>query len=292
MHEGIAHDDKYRMVEDEFLATAQNFTVHLHAAEYKKQEKMARARNAETINSISRPVTGEMSESTKRKLDGIARSKTQHDAVQSLLGKKTRSEQDLEDSSDGEELAYFNTTLRGLMDSPRRKEVPLSKLPYTAATRAAAGFQKPASLHKQDLSQAPESPRLKRYIKAGQPPSSTEPSDLDDDLDAPVPVSKFPSLKKRPEPNTSSNSVALPRIDQPRPRPSNEQNSASRKLPPGGDKNPLTDNNVPPQATQATSNDTESRAARRRLIRARLEETKKEDKDEDKKDLNLIPTFL
>ena len=157
----MGKDDKYRMVEDEFLATAQDFTVHLHAAEYRRQEKMARARNAETINSISRPVTQKMSDHTKRKLEGVDRTKTRQNAIQTLLGNKIEATEDPEESSDGEGLAYFNTTLRGLMDSPRREAASLARLPCGVATRAAAGFQKPAAHRHRDFSQAVESPRPK-----------------------------------------------------------------------------------------------------------------------------------
>ncbi len=37
MIDGLEDDDKYRMVEDEFVATAGTFTAHLHAAEYQRQ---------------------------------------------------------------------------------------------------------------------------------------------------------------------------------------------------------------------------------------------------------------
>jgi hypothetical protein len=293
MREGMENDDKYRMVEDEFLTTAQRFTVHLHAAEYKRLEKMARARNAETISSISRPVTQKMPDHTKRKVEGLARSKTQQSTIQTLLGNKTEAMQDSEESSDGEGLAYFNTTLRGLMDSPRREAASLSKLPCGAATRAAAGFQKPAAHSTQSQGQVTESPKHNSTIRLSIAPkshmdSSTESSDLDDDLDAPVPVTRHASLNKRPIPTGSSRSTSLALTTQPKSSSTHKQ--ASPHPPSDEHQNPSTHSHVAPQSGQAPSTEAASRV-RRRLWQTRLEDNKaKENKD--KTDLDVIPTFL
>ena len=109
MKEGLEHDDKYRMVEDEFLSVAQKFTVHLHAAEYKKQQKMAQTRNAETITSISRPAVGVMPDQTKRRVEGIERSKKQRNAIGGLLDKNKATLSDDSDSGDG--LPYVGTSM-------------------------------------------------------------------------------------------------------------------------------------------------------------------------------------
>ena len=42
MHPGLNADDIYVMVEDEFLATAQLYTQHLHQAEYQRLKALAR----------------------------------------------------------------------------------------------------------------------------------------------------------------------------------------------------------------------------------------------------------
>ncbi|KAK5939057.1 hypothetical protein PMZ80_008360 [Knufia obscura] len=44
MIQGLDGDDAYMLVEDEFYSTAQQFTAHLHHAEYKRQLKVARER--------------------------------------------------------------------------------------------------------------------------------------------------------------------------------------------------------------------------------------------------------
>lgn len=281
MHEGIEEDDKYRMVEDEFLATAQQFTVHLHAAEYKRQEKAARARNADAISSISRPVTQDMPNHTKRKVAGLDTSKSLLGAIQTLQGSKVKSYEDPDESSDGEGLAYFNTTLRGLMDSPRRKAASLSSLPSGAATRAAAGFQRPTARRNPESSQARETPRGK-----GAPPanlfsqqnidSSAESYDLDDDLDAPVPTIRYTSKVNAPVTNNLLSNTIHHALQQER----------------VGQK-PLVGNNMFPKSTQIAHKELASEAGKRSLqARPNRREGRKETEVKSETELDLIPTFL
>jgi hypothetical protein len=294
MHEGMDKDDQYRMVEDEFLATAQRFTVHLHAAEYKRQEKMARTRNAETISSISRPVTQKMPDDIKRKIEGISRSKMQQDTIQNLLGNKTGSKEEQEDSSDGEGLAYFNTTLRGLMDSPRRKAASLSKLQCGVATRAAAGFQRPASQHRQHMSQAQASPQGKIPLRPGRASgpkveSLAESSDSDDDLDAPVPTTRYTSLNKRPFISGSSHSSSPARITEP--TSSGVRKTAIHKPPSREDQKSFTISSSTSQSVQASSKEG-SRRVRRKLFQSQEQDAMMDIEAAYDKDLDLIPTFL
>ncbi|CAD6441305.1 d4f6aa4f-fb24-4fa9-9b0f-eb32cd9545a4 [Sclerotinia trifoliorum] len=88
MIEGREHDDEYRMVEDELLTVAKSFTVHLHTAEYKRLGKIANTRNADAINSISRPVVGRMPDATRRKTEEVTRSNDQRNILEKLVGKK------------------------------------------------------------------------------------------------------------------------------------------------------------------------------------------------------------
>lgn len=292
MHEGIDNDDKYRMVEDEFLAAAQRFTVHLHAAEYKRQKKMVRAVNAEAIDSISRPVTGSMSDHTRRKVEAIARSKAQHNSIQNHLSNETATTEEPDDSSDGEGFAYYETTLRGLMDSPRRKAANLSKIPFGVATRAAAGFQKPTAQLRRDPNQAPASPQPKGSLRFGQSSksnqdSSTDSSDKDDDLDAPMPVPRVASL---PAPTNLSRSASVQQVSQPLriadiPTPQPPNLSGSRG-------NSSSESSTALRESVPASSDTATSRTRRRLAHARLEQVKKEKDDEERRKLDLIPTFL
>ena len=194
MDEGMDRDDKYRMVEDEFLTVAQRWTVHLHAAEYKRQEKVVKARKAETINSISRPVTDRMPDHTRRRVDGVARSKSQRNAIEGLLGKEV----DVGDTdSDEDGLPYVGTTLHGLMDSPRRKAASLLKIgSVKAITRAAAGFQAQSKTTSSQIL-ASDSPLSKRNCQPDHAPQSdvsTASSDEDDDLDAPIPTPRLGAI--------------------------------------------------------------------------------------------------
>ena len=192
MNEGMSQDDKYRMVEDEFLSIAQQFTVHLHTAEYKRQTTEVKARNADTINSISRPVTRKMPDHTKRKTEAVARSKKQKAALDGLLGRKAEDD----DESDAE-LPYMGTTLHGLMDSPRKRSMALSKIERgPAATRAAAGFERSAGQAKSFQWRGSESPKSKVQAKLDQSivpeldvsteDEDEEADDEEDDLDAPI----------------------------------------------------------------------------------------------------------
>lgn len=134
MIEGLDHDDKFRMVEDEFVAIAKIFTAQRHQAAYEEQQ------NAAKISPTARPVVGKMTDNTRRKIERLAQSKVQRDVLGRLKeDSKIASDTDSED----EVLPYVGTSLHVLMDSPK-KAMSLSK--FTAgnsATRAAAGFRAP-----------------------------------------------------------------------------------------------------------------------------------------------------
>ncbi|KAG7288130.1 hypothetical protein NEMBOFW57_007653 [Staphylotrichum longicolle] len=88
MIEGIDHDDMYRMVEDEFLSVAGDFTRHLHAAEYQRLKGLAKSENAETIQNISRPVTGEMTDLVRRRHAALDTASKQRKGIAKTLGKR------------------------------------------------------------------------------------------------------------------------------------------------------------------------------------------------------------
>lgn len=58
MKEGFDQDDMWVMVEDEFLETAQQFTRHLHHAEYQRLKRLAEENKAAGQDDIVRPVDG------------------------------------------------------------------------------------------------------------------------------------------------------------------------------------------------------------------------------------------
>ncbi|KAB5576237.1 hypothetical protein GE09DRAFT_1215948 [Coniochaeta sp. 2T2.1] len=125
MIEGFDNDDRYRMVEDEFLSMANDFTKHLHAAEYQRLKAIANTRNAEMIRTISRPVTGRMTDLVKRRRGAAELAASQRKGLKNALGKRKGRQDDSDsDESDGE-LPWAGTSLQGLMESPRKVHVPL-----------------------------------------------------------------------------------------------------------------------------------------------------------------------
>ncbi|KAL1858725.1 hypothetical protein VTK73DRAFT_7811 [Phialemonium thermophilum] len=137
MIDGIDHDDAYRMVEDELLSVAGDFTRHLHAAEYQRLKALASSRNAETIRSISRPVTGHMTDLVRRRRAAVDLAVSRRRGIKKVgLKQKAASSADADADSDAddsddtdddlERAASRDTSLRGLLDSPRKKAVSLS----------------------------------------------------------------------------------------------------------------------------------------------------------------------
>jgi len=288
------HDDKFRMVEDEFLSTAQRFTVHLHAAEYKKQEKMVKARRAETINSISRPITGKMSDQTRRKVQAVDRSKAQRSAIESFLAKKTDQPDDSDDSTEG--LPYIGTTLHGLMDSPRRKAASLLRPGSSGvATRAAAGFSKPTALTKIPPKRISGSPKPKSSLHSGpvskpRNDSSTESSDEDDDLDAPIPFPSFTSQKHvRTSSHVSSSRALTQSSINEKKSTLNELSSRSLSTVIAKDKAASPPRYSITETADDLSDGVSSRVARR-LEQARLRKMKQE-KEEQERRIDLMPFF-
>jgi hypothetical protein len=294
MNEGIDHDDKYRIVEDEFLSIAQRFTVHLHAAEYKRQQKMVKRRNADTINSISRPVTGKMPDQTRRRVESVARAKAQKTVLAGLLGKGVGNGDVSDDSDDADGLPYVGTTLHGLMDSPRRKAASLKKLGTIAATtRAAAGFKQPAAHSKSSQLTALQSPRPKGALPRGQAAqrnhdSTTESESEDDDLDAPIPAPKLIAPR--------NNSVTGPN--------SHTSFFKAKSTSAGG---LITDSNISKKPGSSTSTVPTKNAQSQiskgpisssgshrpsRLEQARRQRLKEEKKQQEKKNRDIIPTFF
>lgn len=298
MEEGIDQDDKYRMVEDEFLSIAQQFTVHLHAAEYKRQQKMVKVRNAEAINSISRPVTGKMPNHTKRRVEGVAKAKAQRTVLQTLLGEKP-GEEESSDDSDGDGLPYVGTTLHGLMDSPRGKSASLSKIRASnVATRAAAGFGKPVQRSSQiSPSVSPASKVASRLsLPKVEYDGSTESSDDDDDddLDAPVASRNLSSFNRKA--NLVPTAMDISRSAVTVIESSRSSTSTTQLSMENSSYSKVTTAVAPPKPVPTSSEtariDMESKARlARRLEIAKLRKAKQE-QEEKKKPTAVIPTFL
>lgn len=167
MVDGIEEDDKYRMVEDEFVSVAGTFTAHLHAAEYQRLKDAAKSKNAEKIRNISRPVTGDMTALAKQQQDARLLASKQRHGLRRVLAKQNG----IADDSDDSDSPWIGTSLHGLMKS--RLHEPSFDLktmvPTTQNTRAAAGFQERSPIKSE---------------RGGQPPIPMY-CGSDDDLDGP-----------------------------------------------------------------------------------------------------------
>jgi hypothetical protein len=306
MQDGLENDDKYRMVEDEFLTVAQKFTAHLHAAEYKRQQAQVKARNADAIHSISRPVSTKMPEQTKRKVEAHERSLAQRNLVEGLR-KKTKEDEE----SDCEDMPYVGTVLHSFMDSPRKKAVSLLRAgSINTATRAAAGFKK-----QKTQSNSPAKPSAfatKRARGPEQMDGSETESDGDDDLDLPIPLPKLgvSDTQKSRTGDSLLDSKLIVRVDKsattttlPQPR-----ESKKPKLDALGNETQLGSRTNTKNAQEARTHAENSRATistsnapsttrivpprLSRLDYARMQKVKQEGKTEEEKELDIIPSFL
>lgn len=288
MEDGFDHDDRYRMVEDEFLDAAKEFTRHLHAREYARMKKAARSQNAATINSISRPVTMRMPDQTKRKVESVARSKKQATSLRGLLGKQ-RNISESDEDSDGAGSVWLGTALHGLMESPRKSSATLATLgSFNSATRAAAGFKRSYSsaLVEDSATRSPQTiPKSNKFARL--PPvnegNETESSD-DDDLDA-RPQRSSPAATKAAHSSLSTSGSTFKNL---------------RHIPPILSERPTAESLLAPSKDRSAfavdlQNEkertlTEERSERARRIRARQDEKAgKKPKDEQ---LDEIPIFL
>ncbi|KAM4056888.1 hypothetical protein HRG_003751 [Hirsutella rhossiliensis] len=140
----IPSDDRYRMVEDEFLHTAQRFTTHLHRAEYNRLKARAKSQHALTIRAIERPVVGPQTATARLRDAAFKRAARQRKV---LTPRRARQAADGDGDGDGDDDApWVGTTLQGLMETPRGEArcISSSCAPAThPTTRAAAGYQQP-----------------------------------------------------------------------------------------------------------------------------------------------------
>ncbi|KAF2219109.1 hypothetical protein BDZ85DRAFT_299069 [Elsinoe ampelina] len=170
MREGYAADDIYMMVEDEFQSTAKLYTQHLHHAEYKRLQRLAREREAAAP---ARPpdLLGQFGIGT----DGPSRK---------------RPWRPKKDSDDEDNLAVGDPTLAGLLDSPRKQQVMLrregvdsSSTPTSQRLVRRSPIATARPRHDDNLPAHSGATKTRR----APPPVALDGSDTDDDdLDAPV----------------------------------------------------------------------------------------------------------
>ncbi|KAF5011340.1 hypothetical protein FDECE_2515 [Fusarium decemcellulare] len=128
MRSGPQLDDRYRMVEDEFLNMAHQFTTHLHRAEYNRLKSLAKTQNAAAIREIERPVVGTPTLLARQRQDTAQRIVKQRKVLPNAPGP-------------ADETPFKGTSLQGLMESPRKRAKWISAgMAGVSTTRAAAGF--------------------------------------------------------------------------------------------------------------------------------------------------------
>ncbi|KAI7977190.1 hypothetical protein EIK77_005395 [Talaromyces pinophilus] len=178
------------MVEDEFYAIAQQFTRHLHHAEYVRRKKQAKKMNASVLREMERPTDGttRMSNATLRRKE----SERLHERQRKGLEPTVRRPEDSDDvpaeevemddeEEEREDDPWYGTSLHTFMTSPRKNRSLVGLEKIRSKTRAAAGFgsevARPGS-----SSQRPGSSSLRAdpQLLNEDPVSS---SDEDDDLE-------------------------------------------------------------------------------------------------------------
>ncbi|KAI1914524.1 hypothetical protein LOZ61_002192 [Ophidiomyces ophidiicola] len=147
MREGLHNDDMYMMVEDEFLATAQTYTRHLHFAEYARRKKQAKLANQSKLSSITRPTNTKigLNTGTKRRLqvqDAAARHKAALDDLSRAAGRPPVDSEveDIDESGeDRDDDPWVGTQLHPLMAIQRQPKSLMGLHAIKSSSKAALG---------------------------------------------------------------------------------------------------------------------------------------------------------
>jgi hypothetical protein len=165
MREGYGADDAWMMVEDEFFATAQLYTQHLHHAAYAEQKRWAQARGEKVLRTLGRPTDGR----TERDAMVVEREDRAKSIHKALGLDKEDDEGDLTDP-----------LLGALMNDHRRMGRALEGVgKVKSKSRAANGFLRSPEKAKRNF--------IVEDLDAGDRAVSNDFSEADsDDLDGPV----------------------------------------------------------------------------------------------------------
>ncbi|KAH6635630.1 hypothetical protein B0J18DRAFT_472954 [Chaetomium sp. MPI-SDFR-AT-0129] len=228
MHPGLTHDDRYRMVEDEFLFIAGIFTRHLHAAEYQRLKTLAAARSQQADpNTTIDSAGGELVKRRNAALDTAAR---QQGGVARSLARRGGG------GGGGEErvvgLTRRESSLQGLMESPRKQKVPLTGLVGGSRAGSSRAGSRPGSGYRGTI--AAESPSRRRpgsgYGYAGrgvkrevereremEPVTESEEDEDDGDLDGQPVWPRKPDSRQAPMRRTTDPGTKRPEKEEENP---------------------------------------------------------------------------
>jgi hypothetical protein len=207
MNDGFHNDDIFRMVEDEFVATAKLYSQHVHYAEYVRLKKLAASRGKDTLAKLKRGTDGTTDKSTSLKLREEAEDNFEQ-----------RAQKQQESESDDEYL--MDPQLAGLMTGGKRFREDMNqdltaRIPATKShTRAAAGYSQ--SPHKEqktfDVFASRPGKNLSRTMSRSSLAMVDDDETDEDDLNAAPPPIKNAgdtSTKRKPA-STTTLSFDLP----------------------------------------------------------------------------------
>ncbi|KAM0716963.1 hypothetical protein Q7P37_006815 [Cladosporium fusiforme] len=196
MREGYGLDDSWMMVEDEFFATAQLYTQHLHHAAYTLHKRKAEARGQKLLQTMARPTDG----STQRN-GMIVEREEREKAIKKALG--PGQDQEDEEDDDGE---ITDPLLGALMNDPRRMGRALEGVGKAKSeSRAAKGFLRSPEKPKKTFGLNDKGNR--EGEAAGEDATDAE----SDDLDGPAPKAKRPSMPFQKDGHKSNTTTTNPR---------------------------------------------------------------------------------
>ncbi|KAF3907902.1 hypothetical protein ABW21_db0202139 [Orbilia brochopaga] len=190
MRDGLAHDDRYIMVEDELLQIAKSYTAKLHSAEFARLQDQLRQRKAQkaAAAAASQPSQPKITASMSKQQQVVVKKRAHDAALQSAAGVK-QDEAAHNPKFASRSLGRLMTSTSGPLDAV----LPLPPLPgkgVKPATRAAAGFTK-ASFKKASSTQTSPSAMRRQvsYLVEDENEDETEDSgsedgDEEEDLDA------------------------------------------------------------------------------------------------------------
>jgi len=180
--DGFYGDDQWRMVEDEFLFTAQEFTKSIHKAELERLQKQAKNRPKAIYRNLDSLLAAAP----------VARKKRKVTRRRSVSLDAATDDEMLKDDD-----AFKRTKLGSLMASPRRISRNLAELTGVGAA-SKVGAENASDNNSRFLFKKEQSPQASMSVQTGD---TTDDSDSeDDDLDAPARRSSVPEYK----PDTTS----------------------------------------------------------------------------------------
>lgn len=219
MRPGLAKDDIYIMVEDEFLSTARLYTQHLHHAEYMRLKKVAATRKtspaAHPIDSITK-----MREETKRRKEAEKYARRVKGGIEEMMGAvEARLPADTQEGAESDreyeeeermDAPGIGTVLGDLMkEGPRKGSGRLGGLESVkSSTRAAAGYGKMENSPRRNGKDVFRP--FGRAVENGVEMEEDGSTDHDDDLDAPVMRRSKASPGTRPPLKPPSSSIYPP----------------------------------------------------------------------------------